>query len=175
MPDDTHEGSRLWHQDGVLPWTRSCFVCGEANPRGMRLRSRVEGDRVVLSYTPVETDLGWRQIVHGGIAMILMDEVMTWAAMLKARRACVAAEMTSRLRRPIRVGQPLRVEGWVSRAASRLFLTGSRILGDGDLVLSEATGKYAPMPSEELSACTEDFVWDAATLDVTGFMQSEPK
>ena len=60
---------------GVLPWTKSCFVCGEQNPRGLHLRSRVEGELVIIDYTPRETDLGYRQIVHGGIAMTMEYKV----------------------------------------------------------------------------------------------------
>jgi hypothetical protein len=39
--------------NGTLPWTKSCFVCGEANRRGLRLRSRVENGVVVLTYRPM--------------------------------------------------------------------------------------------------------------------------
>ncbi len=48
--------------------------------------------------------------VLGMITMTLLDEVMTWAAILHARQPCVAAEVSTRLRKPIAVGEPLRVE-----------------------------------------------------------------
>ena len=108
---------------GALPWTRSCFVCGQDNPHGLHLRSRIENGRVMLDYTPREADLGYKHIVHGGIAITLLDEVMTWASIVAARRICVAAELATRLKKPIRVGQTLRVEGWVIRQTSRLILT----------------------------------------------------
>ena len=100
---------------GALPWTRSCFVCGQDNPHGLHLRSRIENGRVMLDYTPREADLGYKHIVHGGIAITLLDEVMTWASIVAARRICVAAELATRLKKPIHVGQTLRVEGWVVR------------------------------------------------------------
>jgi uncharacterized protein (TIGR00369 family) len=143
---------------GTLPWTRSCFVCGEQNPHGLRLRSRAEGDRVVLDYTPREADVGYRHIVHGGIGMTLVDEVMTWAAILHARRACVAAEIAVRLRRPLRVGQPVRVEGWIASAGSRLIATEGRILDAAGAVLVTGTGKYMPMASGEEFLSLKDFV-----------------
>ena len=70
---------------GTLPWTKSCFVCGQENPHGLHLKCRVDDGQVILEYTTQERDLGWRSIVHGGIVMTLMDEVMTWAAILAAR------------------------------------------------------------------------------------------
>ena len=150
---------------GVLPWTRSCFVCGIDNPSGLHLRSRVESGRVVLDYTTRETDLGYRHIVHGGIGMTLLDEVMTWAAIVSCRRACVAAEMSTRLRKPMVVGQALRVEGWVTAARARLILTEARITDAAGTELMTATGKYMPMPADQAFLCSKDFVPDAGTLD----------
>ncbi len=149
---------------GTLPWTRSCFVCGQDNPHGLHLKSRVEDGRVVIDYVTREADLGYRHIVHGGIAMTLLDEVMTWAAILAARRVCVAAEMTARLKQPIRVGHALRVEGWVTRAASRVLLTEGRILGADGSILMAASGKYMPMPEDQLKLAEKDFVEDPDTI-----------
>jgi acyl-CoA hydrolase len=73
-----------------------------------------------LDYQPREADLGSRHIVHGGLAITVLDEVMTWAAILAAGRVCVAAELTVRLKQPIRLGLQLRVEGWVAEADPRL-------------------------------------------------------
>ena len=94
----------------ALPRTRSCFVCGVENPHGLHTHSRVEGERVVIEYTARECDCGYRRLVHGGIAMTLLDEAMTWAAILAAGRMCVAAELTTRLRRPMTAGDRLRIE-----------------------------------------------------------------
>ena len=143
---------------GVLPWTRSCFVCGQDNPHGLHLRSRIEDGRVILDYTSREADLGYKHIVHGGIAITLLDEVMTWASIVAARRVCVAAELTTRLKKPIRVGQPLRVEGWVTRQTSRLILTEGAILDSGGQVLLTAEGKYMPMPKDQIELTQKDFV-----------------
>jgi len=150
---------RNWeYTEGTLPWTRTCFVCGEDNPHGLQGRSRVEGDRVVLTHVTRAADLGYRHLVHGGIAMTLLDEVMTWAAILTLKRACVAAELTVRLRQPILEGQSIRVEGSIFKAKSRLVETEGRIVDDGQIVLATAVGKYVAMPGEGLHLCLKDFV-----------------
>ena len=142
----------------TLPWTRSCFVCGQDNPNGLHLTSRFENGIVVIDYTPRDTDRGWRHIVHGGIAITLLDEVMTWAAIIEAHAACVSAEISTRLRKPIPVGQTLRIEGKTAGGKARLMLTEGRILDDAGGVLATATGKYLPMPAGELALCEKDFV-----------------
>lgn len=142
----------------VLPWTRSCFVCGEANPVGLHARSRVEGGRVVLDYTTRPGDAGYRHILHGGIGMTLLDEVMTWAAIVQVKKVCVAADLQVRLRGPVRVGCRVRVEGWVERAGSRLCLTAGELKDEQGVVRMTATGKYMPMPPDQVYLADKDFV-----------------
>ena len=144
--------------DGVLPWTQSCFVCGESNPHGLHARSRVEEGRVLLDYVARESDLGYRHIVHGGIAMTLLDEVMTWAAILGARRVCVAAELTARLKKPIQAGQVLRAEAWVVKSSSRIILTEAVLKGPDGVEFLRASGKYMPMPEDQVHLSAKDFV-----------------
>ncbi|MBU1695380.1 MAG: PaaI family thioesterase [Verrucomicrobia bacterium] len=152
-------------KDGWLPWTKSCFVCGEQNPHGLRLRSRLEGGRVVIDYTTRRADAGYRQVVHGGIAATLLDEVMTWAAIVAMKKVCVAAELTTRLKAPIGVGQKVGVEGWVTRAGSRLCLTEGVVRDAEGRELLSATGKYMPMPAGMASLSEKDFVHSPEALD----------
>jgi len=153
-----------WSRNGTLPWTHSCFVCGEANERGLKLRSRIEDGKVVLDYTTRQTDLGWRSAVHGGLTMMLLDEVMTWAAMIDAGMACVSAEMTTRMKKPVHVGQALRVEAWVTANHRKVVMTESRMLDAEGAVLATATGKYMQMPGEQFRICEGDFVTDGIAL-----------
>jgi len=150
----------------ILPWTKSCLVCGEENKKGFRLRSRVENGVVVIDYIVKPEDAGWKEMAHGGISMILMDEVMTWAAMLFLHNACVAAEITCRMRKPIRINTKLRVEGWVCKGREKLVLTGSHILDEKEEILSVSSGKYFPMLPAEYNFCKSDFVSDSLDPDI---------
>lgn len=161
------------YTSGTLPWTRTCFVCGVENPNGLHLRSRVEGDRVVLDHVTRAADLGYRHLVHGGISMTLLDEVMTWAAILTLQQACVAAELTVRLKRPVSVGQSLRVEGWVAGRKLRLLSAEGRVLDDRGETLAAATGKYVPMPEQGVKLCIQDFVDSREALKLP-FLQETP-
>ena len=149
---------------GALPWTRSCFVCGAENPHGLRLRSRLAEGRVVLDYIPRPEDAGYRRIVHGGLAITLLDEVMTWSAIVAMKKVCVAVEIASRLKAPVVVGRPIRAEGWATRPGARLCLTEGRVLDEAGQVLLTASGKYLPMPSEQLHLTEKDFVYEPGVL-----------
>lgn len=149
---------------GTLPWTKSCFICGEQNAHGLRLKSRIEMDRVVLDHVTREADLGWRHLVHGGLLMTLLDEVMTWAAILSFRKACVAAELTVRLKAPVTVGSAIRAEGWITAAKSRVMEAEGRLMDGTGQVLATATGKYMTMPAGGMKLCVEDFVMDGESV-----------
>ena len=161
--------------DGTLPWTRSCFVCGQENPHGLRLKSRVEGGRVVLDYVTRASDLGWRHLVHGGILATLLDEVMTWVAILETGAPCVAAEITTRLVKPVPEGTSLRCEGEVIRCGRRLILTAGTLLTADGQPAATATGKYVPMPATEgMALCSDDFVLSPDAIDPAQIMRVAP-
>jgi len=147
-----------------LPWTRACFVCGQDNPHGLRLRCRLDGGHAILEHTARDSDLGWKTFIHGGITMSLLDEVMAWAAMVAARRPCVTVEMTTRLRRPALVGMRLRAQGQVSEVRSRLVRAEARLLDQHGVELAAATGKFVPMDPKAAGAWLGDLVWEGGTL-----------
>ena len=149
---------------GTLPWTKSCFVCGESNPRGLQLKSRLEDGKVLLDYTTRESDLGWKHAVHGGVMMTLLDEVMTWAAMIAAAKPCVAAELTVRLVAPVEPDQGLLAESAVPEAGRKVIVTEATVRGPNGTLVAKATGKYLPMREEQFTLSHADFVWDSNSL-----------
>lgn len=149
-----------------LPWTRACFVCGQDNPHGLRLRCRLEDGRVVLSHTARESDLGWKTFVHGGITMSLLDEAMAWAAMVAAKRPCVTAEIAVRLRRPAAVGMRLRVEAPLPEAGGRVLFTAGRVLDEEGRELASASAKFVPMDPGTAGAWLHDLVTGPETMRI---------
>ncbi|MBI5239196.1 MAG: PaaI family thioesterase [Elusimicrobia bacterium] len=157
-----------------LPWTRACFVCGQDNPHGLRLRCRLEGGRVLLAHTAREADLGWKTFVHGGITMSLLDEAMAWAAIVAARRPCVTAELSVRLRRPAAVGMRLSVEGTAAGAGGRILATAGRVLDADGNELAAATAKFAPMNAEAAGAWLHDLVVGPETMRLEELFPAAP-
>lgn len=142
-----------------LPRTRTCYVCGVENASGFKLRMRVEaGGEVAGDYIPPAEDNGYRGIVHGGIAMTLMDEVMTWAAILGTKRLCVAAEMTTRFRRPMPVGAAYRIAGRITRSTPRLVVAEASVTGPDGEPVATAEGKYMPMRAGSAADAAVDFI-----------------
>jgi len=118
-----------------------CFACGGANPKGLHLTFRFEGDDYVCDFTPEKEYQGWTDILHGGIVATVLDEVMTrllWEKKLNA----VTAELHVRLRRPVPVGQPATARARLTASRRRVHETEAElILADGTLAAT-AQGKF---------------------------------
>jgi len=66
-----------------LPHTHSCFVCGEANPLGLKLRFESDGQIVRTRFTPCPDHMGFKDVIHGGLLATVLDEIMVWFARCK--------------------------------------------------------------------------------------------
>jgi acyl-coenzyme A thioesterase PaaI-like protein len=107
-------------QDRYAPEDR-CFGCGARNERGLRIKSRPEGDEVVLDWVPEAHHQGYGGFLNGGIIGTLFDCHSNWTAayQLMLRRGdgvlpcTVTAEFTVRLRRPTPSALPLRLRARV--------------------------------------------------------------
>jgi uncharacterized protein (TIGR00369 family) len=119
-----------------------CFACGELNERGLRLQLHLSDGRCWTELALGPEFEGWEGIVHGGILATILDEVMAWS--LVAQDAWgVTARLTTDFRRPVRVGQRVRAEGWLAATRRRLIDTEARIVdADSGEVLARANGLY---------------------------------
>jgi acyl-coenzyme A thioesterase PaaI-like protein len=133
-----------------LPHTRGCLVCGRENPHGLHLDLFVDEEtgNVSCSFTPVSQHIGFEGVIHGGVLAAVLDEAMVWVATWSGKRFCLCAEMTTRFKQPVRVGQQLRVEARVMSQRPRLIETQAAMF-EGDKLLVIAVGKYAPLKSEQ--------------------------
>ena len=120
----------------------NCFGCGTLNAGGLGLALHVEPGRSSTELTLDRRFEGWEGIVHGGILCAILDEVMAWALVGEDNWG-VTARMAVEFRRPVRVGAPIRAEGWITRSRRRIVDTaGSIVDSETGRDLATATGVY---------------------------------
>jgi uncharacterized protein (TIGR00369 family) len=117
-----------------------CFACGKNNPHGLQLDIRKTDDGVEMDYVVPARFQGWQDVIHGGITATILDELCAWACTSKGINA-VTAELTTRFRRPLLAGQPIRGIGRVLEVKGRLVIAEARILDQSGTVIAEALGK----------------------------------
>jgi uncharacterized protein (TIGR00369 family) len=138
--------ARIEELDGeILPVQTQvprCFVCGQENPSGLKLRFERESDTVLFTrFTAPDDWTGWGRMLHGGFHSLLLDEVMSWVAWgLMDVKAFVTREMTVRYLKPVYVGMPLRVIGRLVEDQGRDIFTRGEIRDERGFLLTESHG-----------------------------------
>lgn len=119
-----------------------CFACGPDNPVGLHLEPvEVEGGAAVAGFDPSPHHVGAGDILHGGLAATVLDEIMVWAAILTHRVLCVTGTMEIRFRRPVSVNQKLTVRGFVEDRRGSRLRCGAELATGGETAVT-AGGLY---------------------------------
>ena len=143
----------------------NCFACGTLNEHGLHLVLHVEPGRSWADVTLDRRFEGWEGIAHGGIACTILDEVMAWA-LVGADNWGLTARLSVEFRRPIKIGRPVRAEGWITRSRRRVVETAGRITDKtSDVTLAEGTATYVAADDARKQAMRERY----------GFRLAEPR
>lgn len=128
-----------------LPWSKTCFVCGEDNSNGLGARFRVEGGRVVLRMKLDTCFEGYPGHVHGGVITALLDESSAWAASVTKHRFCFTKEIKVSFRRPVPAGQPIVVSAEVVEESEGLLKAHAKLEDDEGRILATSDGVFSPV------------------------------
>lgn len=99
----------------------TCFGCGPANPKGLRIKSHVEGETLVARWRPEPHHQAFPGVLNGGICGALLDCHSNWCAiatLMKEHKikdeapSTVTAEFHVKLKRPTPTDQELTLVAW---------------------------------------------------------------
>ncbi len=121
-----------------------CFGCGPRNPIGLKLTFAWDGDVYYTRWMPTVEHQGWAGRVHGGLLALVLDEVLSRAALERHGLHWVTAELTTRLKKPVPTGQPLRIEARIVTVRPRLIICEGEVKTENDGV-AVATGQAKMM------------------------------
>lgn len=134
--------------------SRMCFVCGLKNPFGLHSSFyELENKELVCVFTPSDQHQSYPGRLHGGITTAILDETIGRAIMVLHKEMLwgVTVEFATKFKKPIPLGQKLRVVGRITSDTSRFFEgTGELLLPDG-VVAATGHGKYIKMPLEKIA------------------------
>jgi acyl-coenzyme A thioesterase PaaI-like protein len=117
-----------------------CYACGPHNADGLHLVFEPDGEAGAWTTVTLPPRLqGYREIAHGGIVMMLLDEVMAHACRFINEKA-MTAQVDVRFRQPVPLGQLLTVRGrYKERRRNFLYLEASVALGEAALATASGT------------------------------------
>jgi acyl-coenzyme A thioesterase PaaI-like protein len=148
-----------------LPHTHYCFVCGEANRKGLNLRFQTDGQVVSTRFVPQPEHVGFKHAMHGGLVATLLDEMMVWVCAVRTKRFAYCAELTVRFVNPVPPNQPtVAVAELVADHRGRLFEAKAELRDERRMLLASASGKYLPVGVQEAEAMTGDMLGDSEAV-----------
>lgn len=146
-----------------LPHTHSCFVCGEANPLGLKIRFQTDGRVVTARFKPCPEHIGFKGVVHGGITATVLDEIMVWACVVATKKFAYCAELNVRYVKPLAPDQEVTVTSeLVADRKGRIFEAKATVLDAAGEPMVHATGKYMPIREADATLMMADFIGDAS-------------
>ena len=127
---------------------RMCYVCGKDNPHGFRLAFKhPEHNRLTAEVVFSKHHQGFQDIVHGGMVSMLLDEMMVNLAWVENTPA-VTAELTVRLKKPVKVGERVFLEGRIDgREGSRVLRASASAKNAQGALLATAKGTCIRIPA----------------------------
>lgn len=135
-------------QDRYAPQNK-CFGCGPRNERGLRIKSRVEGDTVVAEWMPEEHHEAFPGMLNGGIIGALLDCHSNWTAAWHLMNRAGASEPPStvtadfhvKLKRPTPSKKPVRLVARVVESTDDRAVIEAELSSDGK-VTSTCRGTF---------------------------------
>jgi acyl-coenzyme A thioesterase PaaI-like protein len=133
--------------------TLTCFGCGHANPRGLRLRSYETADGVRATFTPWPEHDNGGGYLNGGIISTLLDCHGAAAVLLEAHRkgwtpapgaglAFVTAGLDVAFRRPTPLREPVALTAELLAVAESEMTVASQVLDGTGRMCARATALW---------------------------------
>ena len=130
----------------------NCFFCGSENNEGLKLTFYWDKARkeTYTEYLPAQHFVGQGNILHGGIQMGLLDEIMGWTSYAFTQEMAVTTGLTIKFLQPTYIrGEKINVTCRVtSKEGPEVNMEAILSNNDGD-VCTTATGTFHILPANE--------------------------
>lgn len=119
-----------------------CFVCGQHNPQGLRIRFRLVDGVCRGEFTPAAHLCGYDAVTHGGIVFSVLDDAMANWLILQGARA-FTAKCEIRYREPLPIGTPVDVSARLQLRKRRLVVLTAELRRQHDgVTVAEAEASF---------------------------------
>ena len=103
-----------------------CFGCGPLNEDGLRMTFAPSPEGSVAELVVPERFQSWSGMAHGGVVALMLDEAVGWAAW-HAGHPGVTGRLQVSFRRPLKLGEAVRVVGSVEKVRRTLIYVNAYI------------------------------------------------
>ena len=147
---------RLWEDPpvdgGPMSHFAECVVSGTANPMGIAIKVRREGDEAVADFNLGAAFEGAPRRAHGGVVAAIFDDVMGYVLVVH-RTPAFTGRLTINYRAPVPMGEDMTVRARLKqRSGRKLSMTAEMTLASDPShpVICDAEGLFIAIPPERL-------------------------
>ena len=129
----------------------NCFVCGQANPIGLKLIFYIEDKScIVTEFTPKQEHCGWEKVVHGGIICSVMDEAMSWTVLYIANLVGITKELNVKFKRPLFINEKIKIRSRVKNKNTQEIILLSEVINKEGIICAIGEGVYAILDEKKM-------------------------
>ena len=119
-----------------------CFCCGIANEQGLKLKFDYPSNGKACTTLVIPDRLsGWKDIAHGGLLSMLLDEAMAHACVSGGFFAATA-ELSVRFLKPVKTGETIFIEAELAQKRSKLIETRGTIKNSAGESIATGSGRF---------------------------------
>jgi len=97
-----------------------CFACSPDNPRGLKLKFRMDGEWLKTEFKTTRFYEGYNGILHGGITSTLLDETMARLLIEKGVKA-VSVKLEVSYKDKIKIGERVKIKARLLERKRRIY------------------------------------------------------
>ena len=133
----------------------NCFFCGKNNEQGLKLDFYWDDElkETFTEYLPERRFIGLGDILHGGIQMGLLDELMGWTSFAVSGQMAVTSDFQVKFLSPVYIQEKkIRIACRViSQEGFRMTMEAALTNGDG-CISTTATGTFRLLPEHKFKS-----------------------
>ena len=132
-----------------------CVVSGLANPMGIAIRARREGDEAVASVVLGPAFEGAPGRAHGGVVAAVFDDTMGFLLSM-LRQPAFTGQLTITYRAPTPIGEHLEFRARLTGRTGRKLNIDAEATSASGVVVAEAEGLFIAIPAERFGEARKD-------------------
>jgi acyl-coenzyme A thioesterase PaaI-like protein len=118
-----------------------CFACGQKNTSGLKLNFTLDKENSLKTeFRFNKNHQGYKDIVHGGMVALILDELMGNLC-CKLGKNAIGAQMEVRFKHPTFVGSTLYFKSWIEKEDKKIIYMKAEARNKEGSVVALASGK----------------------------------
>jgi len=131
---------------------KDCFGCGSENHSGLRMTFETNGQQIRTRLTVSPQFRGWSKLIHGGVISTILDETMSWAAIILTKRFILTKQMTIQFLRPVYVGSSLCGIGSIKeQTGGRKAIVQAELVDDQGRLCARSEGEFVLFSKDQFA------------------------